>query len=67
VSRTVVGYTNGHPIYRDDGPARGRVAGYGTGGSHAVTAIGFAAATAADVKPVAELSKRPEPKAKEPA
>ena len=40
MSRIVTGYLNGKPQYRDDGPGRGRVAGYGQGNLHSLTLIG---------------------------
>lgn len=40
MSVRVVGYENGHRITVDDGPGRGRVAGYGQGNLHSLTLIG---------------------------
>jgi hypothetical protein len=40
MSLRVVGYRDGRRIVVDDGPARGRVAGYGQGNVHDLTLIG---------------------------
>ena len=38
--RRVVGYLDGRPQYRDDGPARARVAGYGGSAlGHTITVV----------------------------
>lgn len=57
--RTVIGYRDGKPQWSENDPhARGRVAGYGTGGSHALTAL----VAATDAEPVAERKPRQERK-----
>jgi hypothetical protein len=52
--RTVIGYRDGKPQWSKNEPhARGRVAGYGTGGSHALTAL-VGVGAVADAEPIAE-------------
>lgn len=52
--RVVVGYKDGHPIYREEGPARARPAGYGG------TSIGFFTGTVVRPQPArAKLPRQP--------
>lgn len=40
MSIRVVGYSNGHRIVVEEGPARARVSGYGQGNTHDLTLVG---------------------------
>ncbi len=42
MSLRVIGYSNGHRITVEEGPARARVSGYGQGNVHDLTLIGGA-------------------------